>query len=110
MPLDFQALVMLDWPTMSKSEPLSKAELGASLKASGFATHDDMREIVEQATDAILQGMEELYKKLSSRLDVLADELQIIKSQVGDLQLDTPSRREFEALKARVKEAATPAN
>jgi len=79
----------------------------------GLATKKDVFEIVAQASDLILKTMEEMFrrqdKKYGERFDKVEREITGLKSgqyeikkSISDLQVDTPSRGEFNRLKAKV--------
>ena len=84
------------------------------------ATKKDVFEIVSQASDLIIKGMEEMFERqdkrydkkfegVDSRLDTIEQGVVNLKSgqyelkkSIQDLQVDTPSRGEFNRLKAKV--------
>jgi len=79
-----------------------------------LATKSDVQEIVDQATDAVLDGVGRLLedyatkdglKKVETRLDRLETEVSGLRNDVRDVKTelsDTPSVKEFERLKAKV--------
>lgn len=63
-------------------------------------------EKLDQAVDAILTGMDGLFKefgkKINDRFENIDNELTQIKRQISNLKHDTPSRKEFDELKKKV--------
>ena|SRR5260221_474412 len=92
-----------------------------TLQDSQFATKSEVREIVVEATDAILTGMEKMLENLvtkeefNKRLGKVDNELAEIKSDIHVIKDDTknieadmsvlPSRKEFNELKSKVDNA-----
>jgi hypothetical protein len=100
---------------MAEEKPFTIPELVTALKEAGFATKDDVKEIVLEAVDAVLEGQTPIYERLDGidkRLDKLEEgqaRLEVaqahttdeIKGLKADLS-DSPSRAELNNLKARV--------
>lgn len=55
-----------------------------------------------QGQKQLLQNQQDLKTYVDRRFDEAATERQYLKSQLNDLATDTPSRKEFNNLKARV--------
>ena len=89
---------------MAKDKPLTKSDLVAALKEAREATKADVKSAIEASerrltkhitdvvagsNEAVRAGVEGLHKEVIDRLDTL--------------ELDAPTRQEFEALKGKVK-------
>lgn len=63
-------------------------------------------ETLHQAVDAIIEGVDNMFKVLKrdvkTGFDGLKSGQRDINRRIDDLQLDTPSRKEFDKLKKRV--------
>lgn len=63
-------------------------------------------EMLQQAVDAIIAGVENMMKDLRREMNVRFEEVKSgqrdIKRRIKDVQLDAPSRKEFGKLKNRV--------
>lgn len=82
-----------------------------------YTTKEDVREIVQEATDAILTGMEEMFKNVPTRneFNELKNDVTEIKSDIHfikddiknlEVQISTlPTRLEFEKLKSQVNKS-----
>lgn len=97
---------------MPKTEPIreivqdeiDKLYLGY-LKPEFEAIRKDMRhgfKVLSQGQKQLFQNQQDLKTYVDRRFDEAATERQYLKSQLNDLTTDTPSRKEFNDLKARV--------
>lgn len=68
----------------------------------GEANQPVTKKTLDEAVDAILQGVEGLFEELNKRFDDLEFQQREIKRQIGDLKYDAPTRREYDELKDRV--------
>ena len=64
------------------------------------------KEMLDQAVDAILKGVERMFtvqdKKNNRRFSRLEAGQSDLKRQINDLKANTPTRKEFDDLKAKV--------
>ncbi len=69
------------------------------------ATKGDVQEMIEQATDAVLEGVNRMFLGQNERLAKIEADVSFIKQDVRGLKADlsnTVSRREFDVLKRKV--------
>ena len=60
------------------------------------------RVVLDEAVEAILNGMERMFSKQEKRFDKLESGQKDLQRQIGDLKYDTPTQKEFDTLKSRV--------
>ena len=114
---------------MAKTKPLTEARLIAALKKAGFATRDNVRQILQEIIDqetrpagktykAVTEGVADVArntlnefksfgKTMDNRFDKAASERQEIKRQINDLKADTPTQKEVNEVKRRVERLET---
>jgi predicted acetyltransferase len=88
---------------MQDEKLLTIPNLIAALKEAGFATKDDIRE----ATDAVLEGQEGIYRKLGEHdasIATLIEKTSKIEARIDALAANTPTIQRVENLEQRVSE------
>jgi hypothetical protein len=96
---------------MTNEKPLTKTTFLSTLKEAGLATKDDLK-AMEARQDKKYAAKEDL-EKLATKDDLLKTERRLkrrmgqhrneIIVRIGKLATSTPSRKEFDELKAEVK-------
>ncbi len=57
------------------------------------------RGVLDEAVEAILNGMESMFSKQDKRFDKLESGQKDLQCQISDLKYDTPTQKEFDTLK-----------
>ncbi len=60
------------------------------------------RGMLDEAVDAILEGIELMFSKQGKRFDKLEAGQKDLQRQISDLKYDTPTQKEFNILKSKV--------
>ncbi len=60
------------------------------------------KKMLDEAVEAILNGMEGMFSKQDKRFDKLEAGQKDLQRQIGDLKYDTPTQKEFDTLKSKV--------
>ena len=58
--------------------------------------------MLDEAVEAILNGMQRMFSKQDKRFDKLEAGQMDLQRQISDLKYDTPTQKEFDTLKSRV--------
>lgn len=90
---------------MPGEKPLTKKDLASALRTAlkDVPTRKEVFEMVSQASEAVLTGVERMIQKLDKKVDRGFEELRTgqrdFQRQINDLKINTPTRKEFEELK-----------
>jgi hypothetical protein len=64
-------------------------------------------EMLQQAVDAVINGIEQMFKSqnkmLDKRFNGIENGIRDVRRRLTDIKLDTPSNKEFEDLKSKVE-------
>lgn len=60
------------------------------------------KKMLDEAVEAILNGMEIMFSKQEKRFDKLEAGQKDLQHQISDLKFDTPTQMEFNTLKSKV--------
>lgn len=61
-----------------------------------------LKQTAADIVDTLLEGMNHLWKKVDARFSTIENDLTDMKWQLNDVKADTPTRKEFEEVKAKV--------